>query len=119
MRKSAGIVLYRQSRKYLEVFLVHPGGPFWKGKEEGAWSIPKGEFTDDEDPLTTARREFHEETSFEVDGEFKELGQVQQKGGSARIKRVDFRISTNLFLFKRVRRVQMYPSYHQLAGKLV
>lgn len=81
MRKSAGIVLYRQTRNYLEVFLVHPGGPFWKGKEEGAWSIPKGEFTDAEDPLTTARREFREETSFEVDGDFQELGQVQQKGG--------------------------------------
>ena len=81
MRKSAGIVLYRQTRNYLEVFLVHPGGPFWMGKEEGAWSIPKGEFSGDEDPLTTARREFHEETSFEVEGVFQELGQVQQKGG--------------------------------------
>lgn len=81
MRKSAGLVLYRQTNNYLEVFLVHPGGPFWKGKEEGAWSIPKGEFTDGEDPLTTACREFREETSFEVEGDFRELGQVQQKGG--------------------------------------
>jgi predicted NUDIX family NTP pyrophosphohydrolase len=81
MRKSAGIVLYRLANDYLEVFLVHPGGPFWKGKEEGAWSIPKGEFTDAEDPLAAAQREFREETSFEVEGDFLELDQVQQKGG--------------------------------------
>ena len=81
MRKSAGIVLYRLNNNYLEVFLVHPGGPYWQGKEEGAWSIPKGEFTDGEDPLTTAKREFKEETSFIIDGQFIDLGQVQQKSG--------------------------------------
>jgi predicted NUDIX family NTP pyrophosphohydrolase len=81
MRKSAGILLYRKKEKWVEVFLVHPGGPFWKGKETGAWSIPKGEFTDDEDPLRAARREFTEETGQSVDGRFLELVTVQQKGG--------------------------------------
>jgi predicted NUDIX family NTP pyrophosphohydrolase len=81
MRESAGIMLYRLSNNYLEVFLVHPGGPYWKGKEEGAWSIPKGEFNEGEDPLTAARREFKEETSFEVSGDFIDLGKTQQKGG--------------------------------------
>ncbi len=60
-KKSAGILLYRYNNKDLEVFLVHPGGPFWAKKDIGAWSIPKGEFTD-EDPLAAAKREFMEET---------------------------------------------------------
>ena len=81
MRKSAGILLYRKTEKLVEVFLVHPGGPFWKGKEAGAWSIPKGEFADGEDPLGAARREFTEETGQSVDGRFLELVTVQQKGG--------------------------------------
>lgn len=80
-RTSAGIVLYRLRNNFLEVFLVHPGGPYWKGKEEGAWSIPKGEFTEAEDPLTTAQREFREETGSEISGTFMDLGKVQQKGG--------------------------------------
>lgn len=81
MRTSAGIVLYRLRNNYLEVFLVHPGGPYWKGKDEGAWSIPKGEFGEGEDALDTARREFREETGQEINGQFAELGKVQQKGG--------------------------------------
>lgn len=64
----------------LEVLLVHPGGPYWRNKDLGAWSIPKGEYTD-EDPLAAARREFREETSFEVEGEFIALQPVIQKGG--------------------------------------
>jgi predicted NUDIX family NTP pyrophosphohydrolase len=80
MRKSAGILAYRKKGSSLEVFLVHPGGPFWKGKEIGAWSIPKGEFTE-EDPLVAARREFAEETGQEVDGEFLPLTPVKQKAG--------------------------------------
>lgn len=63
-----------------EVLLVHPGGPYWRNKDLGAWSIPKGEYTD-EDPLAAARREFREETSFEVEGEFITLQPVIQKGG--------------------------------------
>ena len=81
MRTSAGILLYRIKDNFIEVFLVHPGGPFWKGKEKGAWSIPKGEFTNGEDPLTVARREFEEETGQTVDGNFVELTPIQQKGG--------------------------------------
>jgi predicted NUDIX family NTP pyrophosphohydrolase len=81
MRTSAGILLYRRKAKELEIFLVHPGGPFWKGKEMGAWSIPKGEFTEGEDPLTVAKREFEEETGQTVDGNFVELTPIKQKGG--------------------------------------
>ncbi|HEX8316368.1 MAG TPA: NUDIX domain-containing protein [Flavisolibacter sp.] len=81
MRKSAGLLVYRKKESVIEVFLVHPGGPFWKGKERGAWSIPKGEFSDDEEPLTAACREFREETGQEVQGEFVELLPVKQKAG--------------------------------------
>src|SRR5579875_2280672 len=81
MRKSAGILLYRQINNYVEVFLIHPGGPFWKGKNKGAWSVPKGEFTDDEEPLSAAKREFKEETGKEVEGNFIELKTIQQRGG--------------------------------------
>ncbi len=63
-KRSAGLLLYRWRNESLEVFLVHPGGPFWAKKDLGAWSIPKGEYADDEDPLTAARREFTEETGF-------------------------------------------------------
>lgn len=80
-RKSAGLLVYRKKNKAVEVFLVHPGGPFWKGKETGAWSIPKGEFNDSEEPLQAARREFREETGQEVTGHFVELKTVQQKSG--------------------------------------
>lgn len=81
MRTSAGILLYRKTNKFIEVFLVHPGGPFWKGKNKGAWSIPKGEFTEDEDPLTVAKKEFKEETGQAIEGAFIKLKPVQQKGG--------------------------------------
>lgn len=81
MRKSAGILLYRKKNKNLEVFLVHPGGPFWKGKDAGAWSIPKGEFTDDEEPLAAAQREFEEETGKKIEGNFVALNPIKQKAG--------------------------------------
>jgi predicted NUDIX family NTP pyrophosphohydrolase len=80
-KESAGIVLYRYRDSKLEIFLVHPGGPFWKNKDSGAWSIPKGEFDAREDPLQAARREFHEETGCSVDGSFIDLGPVRQAGG--------------------------------------
>lgn len=79
-KKSAGILVYRL-KKELEVFLVHPGGPLWKNKDEGAWSIPKGEFGDDEDPLKAAKREFTEETGIVIDGDFIRLDPVRQKSG--------------------------------------
>jgi predicted NUDIX family NTP pyrophosphohydrolase len=79
-KKSAGLLLYRFQGGDLQVFLVHPGGPFWARKDVGAWSIPKGEF-DDEDPLTAAKRELFEETGAKVDGEFLALKPVTQKNG--------------------------------------
>jgi predicted NUDIX family NTP pyrophosphohydrolase len=81
MIKSAGILMYRNSPAGPEYFLVHPGGPFWKNKDTGAWSIPKGEFVDGEDPLKAAQREFEEETGIAVDGKFIELKPVKQKSG--------------------------------------
>lgn len=83
---SAGIVLYRRGGRKdgqnLEVFLVHPGGPFWAKKDAGAWSIPKGEYESGEDPLAAARREFEEETSVALPaGEAMPLGEVKQAGG--------------------------------------
>jgi len=80
-RRSAGLLLYRLKEKGLELFLVHPGGPFWQGKEEGAWSVPKGEPEDGEEPLAAAKREFREETGSPVEGPFIELTPIVQKGG--------------------------------------
>ena len=80
-KQSAGILLYRRVESELEVFLVHPGGPFWAKKDLGAWSIPKGEYAESEDPLAAALREFHEETGFAVEGDFVELGTIRQAGG--------------------------------------
>jgi predicted NUDIX family NTP pyrophosphohydrolase len=79
-KRSAGVILYRL-RTGVEVFLVHPGGPFWVKKDEGAWSIPKGEHQDGEESIDVARREFFEETGFEVSGDFVEIGSVKQTGG--------------------------------------
>ena len=80
-KNSAGILLYRLRGSGIEVFLVHPGGPFWATKDAGAWSIPKGEFEAGEDPLEAAKREFKEETGFAVAGNFIELTPVKQPGG--------------------------------------
>jgi predicted NUDIX family NTP pyrophosphohydrolase len=79
-KRSAGILLFRR-RQELEVFLVHPGGPFGVGKDAGAWSIPKGEYGEDEEPLAAAKREFQEETGVAISGNFLPLGQVTQLGG--------------------------------------
>ena len=80
-RTSAGLLVYRRKNQALEMFLVHPGGPFWKNRDEGAWSIPKGEFEAPENPLDAALREFEEETGFSVKGEFIPLTPVKQPGG--------------------------------------
>src|SRR5262245_4620391 len=79
--RSAGILMYRRTGAKLELFLVHPGGPFWAKKDDGAWSIPKGLFEAGEEALAAARREFHEETGFRVDGKFTELGEFRQPSG--------------------------------------
>lgn len=78
---SAGLLLYRRRGGGLEVFLGHPGGPFWARKDAGAWSIPKGLVDADEEPLAAARREFEEETGVRPAGPFLPLGSVRQKGG--------------------------------------
>jgi predicted NUDIX family NTP pyrophosphohydrolase len=81
-RRSAGIVLHRSGAAGLEVLLVHPGGPFWAKKDAGAWSIPKGEYEDGEDPLACALREFEEETGTRLaPDDVVELGSVRQKSG--------------------------------------
>jgi predicted NUDIX family NTP pyrophosphohydrolase len=80
-KQSAGILLYRKIANRLQVFLVHPGGPYFKNKDEGAWSIPKGEFTDAENPLIAAKREFFEETGQVIDGSFVPLQPVKLKSG--------------------------------------
>ena len=80
-KQSAGLIMFRIRERELEIFLVHPGGPFWAKKDPGAWSIPKGEYTDAEDALEVARREFYEETGFEATGEFRELTAIRQAGG--------------------------------------
>jgi predicted NUDIX family NTP pyrophosphohydrolase len=72
-KKSAGLLLYRRRAGELQVFLVHPGGPFWAKKDLGAWSFPKGEFGDDEDGLAAARREFAEEVGTNIQGRFLHL----------------------------------------------
>lgn len=80
-KQSAGILMYRSIESKIEVLLVHPGGPFWKNKDAGTWSIPKGEFETDEDPLAAAIREFAEETGQKPSGKFNPLTTIKQKSG--------------------------------------
>jgi predicted NUDIX family NTP pyrophosphohydrolase len=80
-RLSAGLLMFRFREGRLEVLLAHPGGPFFKNNDEGAWSIPKGEIDPDEDPLAAARREFREETGVAPSDPFIPLAPVKQKGG--------------------------------------
>ena len=72
-KQSAGLLMYRFRTGTAEVLLVHPGGPYWAGKDSGAWAIPKGEIEPGEDALTAARREFEEETGFKAEGRFRPL----------------------------------------------
>src|SRR5260370_38022341 len=81
-KRSAGILLFRRRGGEPELLLVHPGGPFWKNKDLGAWSIPKGEYLEGEDPLVVAKREFEEETGMRPPGErllLREIGQARRK----------------------------------------
>lgn len=78
---SAGLLLYRRIANGVEVFLAHPGGPFWSRRDEGAWTIPKGLIDAGEEPLAAAKREFEEETGIAPDGPFVPLGSIRQKAG--------------------------------------
>lgn len=80
-KTSAGLLMYKVNDGKLKVFLVHPGGPFWKNKDIGAWSIPKGEVEENEDILETARREFEEEIGIKPKEELVPLGKIKQKSG--------------------------------------
>jgi len=73
--------MFRRRADELEVFLVHPGGPYWAKKDLGSWTLPKGEYPEEEDPLEAARREFQEETGFVAEGRFIELGDLRQSSG--------------------------------------
>jgi predicted NUDIX family NTP pyrophosphohydrolase len=81
MKQSAGLLLFRTINQQLEIFLVHPGGPFYAKKDAGFWTIPKGELEDQEEPLNAAIRDFEEEIGFKPSGSFIELGTITQKGG--------------------------------------
>ena len=81
MKTSAGILLYKPGKNGPEVFLVHPGGPYWQHKDAGAWSVPKGEAEEHEDLLEVAKREFREETGVLLQGSFYALGSIRQKSG--------------------------------------
>lgn len=80
-KRSAGILVYRLTGPAPEVFLVHPGGPYWVRKDDGAWTIPKGEIAEGEEPLAAAQREFQEETGFQISGAFRALGAFRQPSG--------------------------------------
>src|SRR5919109_3749269 len=78
-KRSAGILLYRKPVRELELLLVHPGGPFWAKKDNGAWSIPKGEYEEGEEPLLVAKREFEEELGSPApEGHYLDLGELKQ-----------------------------------------
>src|SRR3954463_1604695 len=79
-KRSAGILMFRRGAQGLEVLLVHPGGPFWAKKDLGAWSIPKGEYSESEDPLKVATRKFEEEPGAALRGELRPLGELTQPG---------------------------------------
>jgi predicted NUDIX family NTP pyrophosphohydrolase len=80
-KRSAGLLLFKRCDGKVQVFLVHPGGPFWRKKDAGAWSIPKGEYEEGEDPLAAAKREFEEETGIKPQGKFIALGEIKQPSG--------------------------------------
>lgn len=82
-RRSAGLLVHRKHGEETQVMLVHPGGPFWARRDAGAWSIPKGEYADDEEAEAAARREFTEETGWVIEGRLKPLGEVRQKAGKS------------------------------------
>jgi predicted NUDIX family NTP pyrophosphohydrolase len=124
MTASAGIVLYRRRERQLQVLLVHMGGPFWAKKDQGAWSIPKGEYGADEEPLQAARREFQEETGASVYGPFLALQPIRQRNGKtvmAWASEGEFdpaQLKSNLFTLEwppRSGRMQQFPEVDRAA----
>ena len=105
-KKSAGLLMYRKRGSHIEVLLVHPGGPYWANKDDGAWSIPKGEIDEEEDPLEAAMREFREEMGVAPSGEFIPLTPIRQAGGKlvhAWALNADFdpaELASNVFLLE-------------------
>ena len=123
-KRSAGLILYREAAAGVEVLLVHPGGPFWAKKDDGAWSIPKGEIDDGEDALAAAIREFTEETGAEPTGDFLALAPIRQSGGKtvqAWALRSDFDVlalKSNLFSMEwppRSGRQEQFPEVDRAA----
>jgi len=126
-KRSAGVVLFRRKEREIEVLLAHPGGPFWKNKDDGVWSIPKGEYGENEDPLAAAKRELAEETGLTPSGDFIPLGEIRQTGGkvvtafavegnadAASIRSNNFSMpwppgSKNLQEFPEIDRVEWFP----------
>jgi predicted NUDIX family NTP pyrophosphohydrolase len=117
-KKSAALLPFRYAGDVLEVFLVHPGGPYWAAKDDGAWSLAKGEYADGEDALVAAQREFTEETGFVASGEFLPLQTARQKSGkvvTAWAFRADFdaaQLRSNLFSMEwppRSRKTEEFP----------
>lgn len=103
LKQSAGVLMFRRVGGGIEVLLAHPGGPFWKNKDDGAWSIPKGEYADNEDPLAAAKREFAEEIGLTPSGDFIPLGEIRQRGGkvvTAWALEGDFEASLNAELLR-------------------
>jgi predicted NUDIX family NTP pyrophosphohydrolase len=123
-KKSAGLLLFRETAAGLEVLLVHPGGPFWAKKDDGSWSIPKGEFGDGEEPLAAAKREFEEEMGVAPAGDFIPLKSLKQPSGKlvfAWALRSDFdpsRLKSNMFSMEwppRSGRQQEFPEVDKAA----
>jgi predicted NUDIX family NTP pyrophosphohydrolase len=122
-KQSAGILLYHFLQGEIKFFLVHPGGPFWKNRDEGAWSIPKGEFNDDEDALAAAKREFMEETGIPLKAEnYMALSSVKMKGGkiiyawAAEGHVIPEEISSNTFELKwKNGKTEMFPEVDRAA----
>ena len=118
-KTSAGLLMFRRKNEELEVLLVHPGGPYFQNKDDGAWSIPKGEVATGEDLLSRARIEFEEELGFSPPGGWVELGQIKQKGGKtvhawafAGELKDDFKLVSNTFEMEwppRSGKVQRFP----------
>ena len=118
-KTSAGLLMFRSRHGELELLLVHPGGPYFQNKDDGAWTIPKGEVTEGEDLLARARIEFEEELGFAASGNWFDLGSVKQKGGKivhawalAGDLKDDFKVVSNTFEMEwppRSRKMERFP----------